>query len=161
LHGRFAREAWRAEPDRAGEARQCDPARAACRKLRLDLWTAQSYARCGDRHRRGIAREKRGAPARRSGAREEHGAVGEDERRTAGRRTRPHDHGNRTLSRADAAWLMRAPDFYYRRSGLAAFLLLPFSMMYGAVAGWLIGRPGARAALPVICVGNPTLGGAG
>jgi tetraacyldisaccharide 4'-kinase len=56
---------------------------------------------------------------------------------------------------------MRAPGFYYRRPGLAAFILLPFAMIYGAVAGWLMGRPGARAAVPVICVGNPTLGGAG
>ena len=56
---------------------------------------------------------------------------------------------------------MRAPGFYYRRPGLAAFLLLPFAMIYGAAAGWLMGRPGARARVPVICVGNPTLGGAG
>ena len=56
---------------------------------------------------------------------------------------------------------MRAPGFYYRRPGLAAFVLLPFAMIYGAVAAWLMGRPGARAAVPVICIGNPTLGGAG
>jgi tetraacyldisaccharide 4'-kinase len=56
---------------------------------------------------------------------------------------------------------MRAPGFYYRRPGLAAFILLPFAMIYGAVAAWLMGRPGARAAVPVICIGNPTLGGAG
>jgi len=56
---------------------------------------------------------------------------------------------------------MRAPGFYYRPPGLAAFLLLPFAMIYGAAAGWLMGRPGARASVPVICVGNPTLGGAG
>jgi tetraacyldisaccharide 4'-kinase len=56
---------------------------------------------------------------------------------------------------------MRAPGFYYRRSGLAAFLLLPFSMLYGAAIARLMGWPGARAALPVICIGNPTLGGAG
>jgi tetraacyldisaccharide 4'-kinase len=56
---------------------------------------------------------------------------------------------------------MRAPGFYYRRPGLAAFLLLPFAMIYGAAAAWLMGRPGARARVPVICIGNPTLGGAG
>jgi tetraacyldisaccharide 4'-kinase len=56
---------------------------------------------------------------------------------------------------------MRAPGFYYRPPGLAAFLLLPFAMAYGAAAGWLMGRPGARAGVPVICIGNPTLGGAG
>ena len=56
---------------------------------------------------------------------------------------------------------MRAPGFYYRGPGLAAFVLLPFAMIYGAAAAWLMGRPGARAAVPVICIGNPTLGGAG
>jgi tetraacyldisaccharide 4'-kinase len=56
---------------------------------------------------------------------------------------------------------MRAPRFYFRPPGLASFLLLPFAMLYGAVAGWRMRRPGARAGVPVICIGNPTLGGAG
>jgi tetraacyldisaccharide 4'-kinase len=56
---------------------------------------------------------------------------------------------------------MRAPGFYYRPPGLAAFLLLPFAMAYGAVAEWRMGRPGKRAKIPVVCIGNPTLGGAG
>ena len=56
---------------------------------------------------------------------------------------------------------MRAPGFHYRRPGLAAFVLLPFAMAYGAVASWRMRQRGARGALPVICIGNPTLGGAG
>ncbi len=56
---------------------------------------------------------------------------------------------------------MRAPAFYYRRPGLLSFLLLPFGIAYGAAAAWRMNRPGVRAGVPVICIGNPTLGGAG
>lgn len=56
---------------------------------------------------------------------------------------------------------MRAPAFYFRRPGLLSFLLLPFGTAYGAVASWRMGRPGARVGVPVVCIGNPTLGGAG
>ena len=56
---------------------------------------------------------------------------------------------------------MRAPGFYFRPPGLASFLLLPFAMLYGAVATWRMRQPGERAGVPVICIGNPTLGGAG
>lgn len=56
---------------------------------------------------------------------------------------------------------MRAPGFYFRRPGLASFILLPFGMIYGAVATWRMALSGARAGVPVICIGNPTLGGAG
>ena len=56
---------------------------------------------------------------------------------------------------------MRSPGFYFRPPGLASFLLLPFGTAYGAIAAWRMGQRGARAGVPVICVGNPTLGGAG
>lgn len=56
---------------------------------------------------------------------------------------------------------MRVPGFYNRPPGLASFLLLPFGILYSAVAAWRMRRPGERAGVPVICVGNPTLGGAG
>ncbi len=56
---------------------------------------------------------------------------------------------------------MRAPRFYFRPPGLAAFLLLPFATAYGAVATWRMRQPGERAGVPTICIGNPTLGGAG
>jgi tetraacyldisaccharide 4'-kinase len=56
---------------------------------------------------------------------------------------------------------MRAPAFYFQRPGLRSFILLPFAIVYGAVAARRMGLPGERAGVPVICIGNPTLGGAG
>jgi len=56
---------------------------------------------------------------------------------------------------------MKAPGFYHRPPGLLSFILLPFAFLYGAVAAWRMNRPGERAGVPVICIGNLTLGGAG
>jgi tetraacyldisaccharide 4'-kinase len=56
---------------------------------------------------------------------------------------------------------MRAPGFYFRPPGLASFLLLPLGTLYGAVAAWRLRQRGERVGVPVICIGNPTLGGAG
>jgi tetraacyldisaccharide 4'-kinase len=56
---------------------------------------------------------------------------------------------------------MREPDFWWRKPGLAAWLLSPLGLIYGAVAGWRMRRSGFRADIPVICVGNFTLGGTG
>lgn len=56
---------------------------------------------------------------------------------------------------------MRDPAFWWRDGSLAATLLAPFAAGYGAIAAKRMAQPGARAALPVICVGNFTLGGAG
>ena len=56
---------------------------------------------------------------------------------------------------------MREPDFWWQKPGLAAWLLSPFGLVYGAVAGWRMRRAGWRADIPVICVGNFTLGGTG
>jgi tetraacyldisaccharide 4'-kinase len=57
---------------------------------------------------------------------------------------------------------MRAPAFWAEpRPSLPARLLRPAAAVYGAIAGWRMGRKGERAALPVICVGNLTVGGAG
>jgi tetraacyldisaccharide 4'-kinase len=56
---------------------------------------------------------------------------------------------------------MREPAFWWREAGLAAGLLAPFAAVYGAVAGARLTRRGARAAVPVICIGNLTVGGAG
>jgi tetraacyldisaccharide 4'-kinase len=55
---------------------------------------------------------------------------------------------------------MREPAFW-RSRGLLPTLLRPSAALYGAVAGWRMGRQGERAAVPVICVGNFTVGGAG
>jgi tetraacyldisaccharide 4'-kinase len=56
---------------------------------------------------------------------------------------------------------MRAPAFWWRPPGLASALLAPFGAVYGAVAGARLQRRGESAGIPVICVGDPTLGGAG
>jgi tetraacyldisaccharide 4'-kinase len=57
--------------------------------------------------------------------------------------------------------LIRAPAFWWRPPGVASALLAPLSAVYGAVAGARLKRRGSRADRPVICVGDPTLGGAG
>src|ERR1041385_3479390 len=56
---------------------------------------------------------------------------------------------------------MRDPAFWWRPSGIAAALLSPLGALYGAVAGARMAQAGRRAAVPVICFGNLTLGGAG
>jgi len=56
---------------------------------------------------------------------------------------------------------MREPAFWRRHSGAAARLLAPAAACYGAVSSWRMAQPGCRALLPVICVGNFTIGGAG
>ena len=56
---------------------------------------------------------------------------------------------------------MREPAFWWRNAGLAAGLLAPLAAIYGAIAARRMAGPSARAALPVLCVGNFTLGGAG
>jgi tetraacyldisaccharide 4'-kinase len=56
---------------------------------------------------------------------------------------------------------MREPSFWWRQPGPAAALLAPVAAVYGAIAGARLGRRGWRVALPVVCVGNFTAGGAG
>ena len=56
---------------------------------------------------------------------------------------------------------MREPSFWWRPAGLSSGLLSPLAAVYGAVAASRMSRPGRDAGVPVICVGNPTLGGAG
>jgi tetraacyldisaccharide 4'-kinase len=59
---------------------------------------------------------------------------------------------------------VRDPAFWWTppdAAGFAALCLAPVAAIYGAVAASRMRRPGARAGVPVICVGNFTLGGAG
>jgi tetraacyldisaccharide 4'-kinase len=56
---------------------------------------------------------------------------------------------------------MREPAFWRRKPGLAARLLAPLSLAYGAVAGLRLRQRGRRAGMPVVCIGNFTVGGAG
>jgi tetraacyldisaccharide 4'-kinase len=56
---------------------------------------------------------------------------------------------------------MRDPAFWWRPTGLIAGALSPVGAIYGVVAAQRMARPGQRAGVPVICIGNLTLGGAG
>jgi tetraacyldisaccharide 4'-kinase len=55
---------------------------------------------------------------------------------------------------------MREPRFW-RLQGAPARWLSPLAALYGAIAGARVARAGARAGVPVICIGNLTVGGAG
>src|SRR5215470_14133163 len=56
---------------------------------------------------------------------------------------------------------MREPAFWWRDAGLTAGALAPLGLTYGVVAARRMAAKGVSAGLPVICVGNFTLGGAG
>ncbi len=56
---------------------------------------------------------------------------------------------------------MHDPAFWWRDGGAAARLLAPLGRAYGAVAAWRLRQPGRSAGVPVICIGNLTVGGAG
>ncbi|WP_068080951.1 tetraacyldisaccharide 4'-kinase [Polycladidibacter stylochi] len=57
----------------------------------------------------------------------------------------------------------KAPDFWWRTwPSLTAVLLFPFSLFYGLISGLrMFKAPRASAFIPVICVGNFTVGGTG
>jgi tetraacyldisaccharide 4'-kinase len=55
----------------------------------------------------------------------------------------------------------RAPAFWWTDPGLTARMLAPAAALYGGIAAARLKRPGYRAPVPVICVGDPTLGGGG
>ncbi len=57
--------------------------------------------------------------------------------------------------------LVRAPQFWWGKKSGAADLMAPLAAVYGAVAAKRLGRSGVRIGIPVLCVGNPTVGGAG
>jgi tetraacyldisaccharide 4'-kinase len=50
---------------------------------------------------------------------------------------------------------------FWQRSGILSTLLAPIGSLYGWAAAARLRQPGKSAGVPVICVGNPTLGGAG
>lgn len=56
---------------------------------------------------------------------------------------------------------MRAPSFWWGEPSTATTLLSPVAAVYGAVAAARLRQDGERAGVPVLCVGNPTLGGSG
>jgi tetraacyldisaccharide 4'-kinase len=56
---------------------------------------------------------------------------------------------------------MREPGFWHRPSSFASLLLMPLGALYGAVAAGRLQREGFDAGIPVLCVGNYHVGGAG
>jgi tetraacyldisaccharide 4'-kinase len=56
---------------------------------------------------------------------------------------------------------MREPAFWYRPSSLTSRLLMPLGAIYGAVVARRLAREGFDAGIPVLCVGNYHVGGAG
>jgi tetraacyldisaccharide 4'-kinase len=56
---------------------------------------------------------------------------------------------------------MREPAFWYRPRSLESLALSPLGMLYGAITERRMLREGVDAGIPVICVGNYHVGGAG
>jgi tetraacyldisaccharide 4'-kinase len=56
---------------------------------------------------------------------------------------------------------MREPAFWYRPPSWISRLLMPLGALYGLVAGQRLQRQGFDAGIPVLCVGNYHVGGAG
>lgn len=56
--------------------------------------------------------------------------------------------------------MMRAPAFW-QREGLLPRLLSPLATLYAAATARRVARPGWRAPVPVLCIGNPGAGGTG
>jgi tetraacyldisaccharide 4'-kinase len=56
---------------------------------------------------------------------------------------------------------MREPAFWHRPSSWKSHLLRPFAALYGALAARRLQRKGLDAGIPVLCVGNYHVGGAG
>src|SRR5439155_21968440 len=56
---------------------------------------------------------------------------------------------------------MREPGFWHGPSSLNSHLLKPLAALYGAVAAKRLRRRGLAAGVPVLCVGNYHVGGAG
>lgn len=57
---------------------------------------------------------------------------------------------------------MRAPDFWWRPAGAAAWALAPLGAVVGGIAARRMGEPAtARVDVPVVCVGNFVVGGGG
>jgi tetraacyldisaccharide 4'-kinase len=56
---------------------------------------------------------------------------------------------------------MREPAFWYRPASWISGLLLPLGALYGWIAGQRLQREGVEAGIPVFCIGNYHVGGAG
>ena len=56
---------------------------------------------------------------------------------------------------------MREPAFWHRPSSWKSHLLRPLGGLYGAIAARRLRRKGFDAGIPIVCVGNYHVGGAG
>jgi tetraacyldisaccharide 4'-kinase len=56
---------------------------------------------------------------------------------------------------------MREPAFWHRPPSFISLLLTPLGTLYGAVTARRLQREGFDAGIPVLCVGNYHVGGAG
>jgi len=56
---------------------------------------------------------------------------------------------------------VRDPSFWWRPRSWPSLVLAPLALIYGGVAAFRLRRQGATAGVPIICVGNYTVGGAG
>jgi tetraacyldisaccharide 4'-kinase len=56
---------------------------------------------------------------------------------------------------------MREPAFWHRPPSFLSLLLMPLGALYGLIAGRRMQRKGLDAGIPVLCVGNYHVGGAG
>lgn len=56
---------------------------------------------------------------------------------------------------------MRDPRFWWREAGIVSSMLWPIAALYSAITAARMARKGWQADIPVICVGNFTLGGTG
>jgi tetraacyldisaccharide 4'-kinase len=57
--------------------------------------------------------------------------------------------------------LPHAPEFWWRRHSIAGLALAPIGVIYGGIVGRRMARQGVSLSVPVICVGNLVVGGAG
>ena len=56
---------------------------------------------------------------------------------------------------------MREPAFWWCPAGWTAGLLSQAASIYGSIAARRMAQPGRAAGIPVLCIGNLTVGGAG
>lgn len=55
---------------------------------------------------------------------------------------------------------MKAPNFWYKKS-LVSIFLMPLGWIYGRIVQWRLNQKKPELSVPVICVGNLTMGGSG
>jgi tetraacyldisaccharide 4'-kinase len=56
---------------------------------------------------------------------------------------------------------MRDPSFWWQPAGAISAVLAPLAAIYDTIATRRMQQPGVKAGVPVVCIGDPTLGGAG